>query len=297
MPNSQYTKISKISLESNKNLSLDSPILNDILNTKNLSTSSKEINLNTKNLSTSLEEVNLATFAYYNFHLSKLPSETFKVKVNTTNEDNTNKDNTNKDKLYINFTLNVSPTKILIEQNNNIPILRDIENSWTESYPINLENIKDNFNYSEILFSTYQDNGTSLDANIPLITSLKINDQNLMGIDVNLKALSDLEILDTNLYTLTLGQFDALKRIRIGGNYCSGGLYIGKLASEIREINLGEEQNSFNYIVIEGNNTLLTQSNCNITQGRPTTINFINCNVSDTLLNKLIRSGNKVIIN
>ena len=174
MPNSQYTKISKISLESNKNLSLDSPILNDILNTKNLSTSSKEINLNTKNLSTSLEEVNLANFAYYNFHLSKLPSETFKVKVNTTN-----KDNTNKVKLYINFTLNVPNTKILIEQNNNIPILRDIENSWTVPYSINLENIKDSFNYSEILFSTYQDNGTSLDANIPLITSLKINDQNL----------------------------------------------------------------------------------------------------------------------
>lgn len=278
MSNSQYTKISKISLESNKNLSLDNLILNDILNTKNLSTS--------------LEEVNLATFAYYNFHLSKLPSETFKVKVNTTNEDNTNKD-----KLYINFTLNVANAKILIEQNNNIPILGDIENSWTYPYSINLENIKDSFNYSEILFSTYQDNGTSLDANIPLITSLKINDQNLMGIDVNLKALSDLEILDTNLYTLTLGQFDALKRIRIGGNNCSGGLYIGKLASEIREINLGEEQNRFNYIVIEGNNTLLTQSNCNITQVRPTTINFINCNVSDTLLNKLIRLGNKVIIN
>ena len=273
MPNSQYTKISKISLESNKNLSLDNLIVNGILNTKNLSTS--------------LEEVNLANFAYYNFHLSKLPSETFKVKVNTTD----------KDKLYINFTLNVANTNILIEQNNNIPILDNIENSWTDPYSINLENIKDNFNYSEILFSTYQDNGTSLAANIPLITSLKINNQNLMGIDVNLKALSDLEILDRNLYTLTLGQFDALKRIKIGGNNCSGGLYIGKLASKIREINLGEGQNTFNYIVIEGNNTLLTQSNCNITQDGPTTINFINCNVSDELLNDLVIAGNKVIIN
>ena len=273
MSNSQYTKISKISLESNKNLSLDNLILNDILNTKNLSTS--------------LEEVNLVNFAHYNFHLSKLPSETFKVKVNTTD----------KVKLYINFTLNVPNTNILIEQNNNIPLLDNIENSWTDPYSINLENIKDNFNYSEILFSTYQDNGTSLDANVPLITSLKINDQNLMGLDVNLKALSDLEILDDNLYTLILGQFDALKRIKIGGNNCSGGLYIGKLASKIREINLGESQNRFNYIVIEGNNTLLTQSNCNITQDGPTTINFINCNVSDELLNDLVTVGNKVIIN
>ena len=291
MSNSQYTKISKISLESNKNLSLDSPILNDILNTKNLSTSSEEINLNTKNLSTSLEEANLANFAHYNFHLSKLPPETFKVKVDTTD----------KDTLYINFTLInftlITGTKILIEQNNNIPISRDIGNSWTDPYSINLENIKDGFNYSEILFSTYQDNGTSLDANIPLITSLKINNQNLMGLDVNLKALSDLEILDDNLYTLILGQFDALKRIKIGGNNCSGGLYIGKLASKIREINLGEGQNRFNYIIIEGNNTLLTQNNCNITQVDPTTINFINCDVSNELLNDLVTAGNKVIIN
>ena len=229
----------------------------------------------------------MANFAYYNFHLSKLPSETFKVKVNTTD----------KDKLYINFTLNVPNTNILIEQNNNIPILDTIENSWTDSYSINLENIKDSFNYSEILFSTYQDNGTSLDANIPLITSLKINNQNLIGIDINLKALSDLEILDNNLYTLTLGQFNALKRIKIGGNNCSSGLYIGKLASEIREINLGEGQNRFNYIVIEGNNTLLTQDNCNIKQVNRSTFNFINCNISDELLNDLVTAGNKVIIN
>ena len=276
MPNSQYTKISKLSLESNKNLSLDNLIVYGIFNTKNLSTS--------------LEEVNLANFAHYNFQLSKLPSETFKVKMITAN----------KNKLDINFTLNVPNTNILIEQNNNIPILDTIENSWTDPYSINLKNIKDNFNYSEILFSTYQDNGTSLDANVPFITSLKINYQNLMGIDVNLKALSDLEILDRNLYTLRLGQCDALKRIKISKNNCSGGLYIGKLASEIREIDLGDNllygENTFNYIVIEGNNTLLTQSNCKIRQVNPTTINFINCNVSDELLNKLTVK-NKVIIN
>lgn len=265
----EYKKISNLALEPGKKVS-------DIISANN------ENILDTRFLDVNVEPANLSDISNFTIEYSSLPNESFKVTVDN-NENEFRFNQTSKSTMGLNKYL-----------------LTDINGK--SSYSLlsdNLQVIRINTadrikNITCTAFNLSNENKV-LEENL----FVKLTFENIDGFDANLPDLERLSINITGtgaihyINSLKLCKFNQLKELRVR-HKCTGGIYIGKLAETIVQIDISG--GNYSYIEIEGNNTPLNQNNCKVNQTGNFLVKFINCIPNDMLLNSIADSNGNYII-
>lgn len=233
-------------------------------------------NMAIKVLDTDAEMSDIIKNLYQITYLSNLPAETLEIYTKLPS-DTLSFNQISDNKLGIN-------KKTLAIENNDEPPIYKLLNSTDITIPI--KNYFDLYDYQKTVLSAFvNDPDIPLNSSQKIFKELKFDGQYILKFDINMKGITSLSILNNEdtLIKINLCKFDALKMLDIKNTKCVGSIYIGKLDSQIDKIDISNSD--FNYIEVEGNNTILTPENFIFEQktNKPT-IKFINCRPTEDLL-------------